>query len=297
MKRNLLSLLSGLLGLAWLLPLHAAPVYVDAAWVEQRLDDPSVVLVDMATDATQYQRFHLPGAVYLPFGALIQQRRDGVKLRVDDQRLYQVLGHFGISADKHVVVYDDMGGLNAGRLFWELERIGHESVSVLEGGLVDWILGGRKVEAIPVEPTRVTYVPAGSEGRDNSIDFATFRAASAGGETAILDVRSREEYLGNLRMPRSGHVPGARLWPWDRSVDFEQGFKRAPVPEMMASLAEAGVTDKSQPVITYCRSGHRASQSYLTLRALGFENVRLYDGSMLEYEQVKTAPMKAGLVP
>jgi len=297
MNRPLITLLSGLVGLLWLLPLHAAPVYVDAAWLEEHRGDPSIVLIDMATDSTQYQRFHIPGAVYLPFGALVQQRRDRVKLRVDDQRLYQVLGYFGISADKHVVVYDDMGGLNAGRLFWELERIGHEKVSVLEGGLVDWILSGRKVEAIPVEPTRVTYVPTGSEGRDNSIDFATFRAASTGGETAVLDVRSREEYIGNPRMPRSGHVPGARLWSWDGSVDFEQGFKRKPVPELMASLAEAGVTDKNQPVITYCRSGHRASQSYLTLRALGFEDVRLYDGSMLEYEQVKAAPMKAGPAP
>ncbi|RLA35199.1 MAG: hypothetical protein DRR03_05945 [Gammaproteobacteria bacterium] len=297
MNRPLITLLSGLVGLLWLLPLHAAPVYVDAAWLEEHRGDPSIVLIDMATDSTQYQRFHIPGAVYLPFGALVQQRRDRVKLRVDDQRLYQVLGYFGISADKHVVVYDDMGGLNAGRLFWELERIGHEKVSVLEGGLVDWILSGRKVEAIPVEPTRVTYVPTGSEGRDNSIDFATFRAASTGGETAVLDVRSREAYIGNPRMPRSGHVPGARLWSWDGSVDFEQGFKRKPVPELMASLAEAGVTDKNQPVITYCRSGHRASQSYLTLRALGFEDVRLYDGSMLEYEQVKAAPMKAGPAP
>ena len=297
MNRRLIALLSGLIGLLWLLPLHAAPVYVDAAWLEKHRADPSIVLIDMATDSTQYQRFHIPGAVYLPFGALVQQRRDGVKLRVDDQRLYQVLGYFGISADKHVVVYDDMGGLNAGRLFWELERIGHEKVSVLEGGLVDWILSGRKVEATLVEPKKVTYVPAGGDGRDNEIDLAAVRAASAGGKTAILDVRSREEYIGNPRMPRSGHVPGARLWSWDGSVDFEQGFKRKPVPELMASLADAGVTDKSQPVITYCRSGHRASQSYLTLRALGFEDVRLYDGSMLEYEKIKAAPVKTGPRP
>ncbi len=297
MNRRLIALLSGLIGLLWLLPLHAAPVYVDAAWLEKHRGDPSIVLIDMATDSTQYQRFHIPGAVYLPFGALVQQRRDGVKLRVDDQRLYQVLGYFGISADKHVVVYDDMGGLNAGRLFWELERIGHENVSVLEGGLVDWILSGRKVDAIPVESKKVTYVPAGGDGRDNEIDQTALRAASAGGKTAILDVRSREEYIGNPRMPRSGHIPGARLWSWDGSVDFEQGFKRTPVPELMASLADAGVTDKSQPVITYCRSGHRASQSYLTLRGLGFEDVRLYDGSMLEYEKIKAAPVKTGPSP
>ena len=88
MKRIHLTLLGALLGLAWLVPAQAAPVFVDAEWLEQRLDDPSIVLVDMATDQTQYQRFHIPGAVYLPFGALVQRQRNGVTLRVPDQRLF-----------------------------------------------------------------------------------------------------------------------------------------------------------------------------------------------------------------
>jgi thiosulfate/3-mercaptopyruvate sulfurtransferase len=249
------------------------------------------VLVDMATDQTQYQRFHIPGAVYMPFGALVQRQRSGVTLRVPDQRLYQVLGFFGIDADKHVVVYDDMGGLNAGRLFWELERIGHEKVSVLEGGLVDWIQSGRKVEAKPNEPRRVTYTPKGGAGRANVADLAAVKEASSAGSAAILDVRTPEEYNCDPRNKRSGHIPGAKLWSWDQAVQFDNGFKPAPIPELMASLEAAGVTDKSKPVITYCRSGHRASQSYLALRALGFEDVRLYDGSMLEYAADRSAPL------
>ncbi len=171
MKRTTFALFGALLGFAWLVPAQATPVYVDAAWLEQRLGDPSIVLVDMATDQTQYQRFHIPGAVYMPFGALVQRQRSGVTLRVPDQRLYQVLGFFGIDADKHVVVYDDMGGLNAGRLFWELERIGHEKVSVLEGGLVDWIQSGRKVESKPNEAKRVTYTPKNGKRPANEADF------------------------------------------------------------------------------------------------------------------------------
>jgi thiosulfate/3-mercaptopyruvate sulfurtransferase len=290
MKRRLLPLLLGLAGLTWLMPLRAAPVYVDAAWLEQRLGDPAIVLIDMATDQTQYQRFHIPGAVYLPYGALVQRRRDGVTLRVDDQRLFQVLGFFGISADKHVVVYDDMGGLNASRLFWELERIGHARVSVLEGGLVDWIQSGRKVESKPNEPQKTTYVPAG-KGRANEVDLAAVKAASGDGSAAILDVRTPEEYNCDPRNKRSGHIPGAKLWSWDGAVDFGNGFKPKPVPELVASLEAAGVADKGKTVITYCRSGHRASQSYLTLRALGYEDVRLFDGSMLEYERDMSAPL------
>jgi thiosulfate/3-mercaptopyruvate sulfurtransferase len=174
MKRTPITLFGALLFLAWLMPAQATPVYVDAAWLEQRLDDPSIVLVDMATDQTQYQRFHIPGAVYMPFGALVQRQRSGVTLRVPDQRLYQVLGFFG----------DDMGGLNAGRLFWELERIGHEKVSVLEGGLVDWIQSGRKIEAKPNEAKRVTYTPKSGKGRANEARNTTATRATSAAATS-----------------------------------------------------------------------------------------------------------------
>lgn len=297
MSRSVRCLPALILGL--LLQAHsaaAAPVLVDAAWVEARLTDPKVVLVDMS-DPMQYQRFHLPGAVYLPFDQLVQRRKDGVALRVPDQRLYEVLGALGISADKHVVIYDDMGGLNAGRLFWELERIGHAEVSVLDGGLVGWILSGRKVIAEPVEPKAAKYAPAGGKGRANEIDHASFRQVAESNAAAILDVRTGQEYVGMPPTPRSGHVPGAQWWPWDGAVAFDQQFTRKPVPELLASLGEVGVTDKAKPVVTYCRSGHRAAQAYLTLRSLGFEDVRLYDGSMLEYERDASAPVKKGQEP
>ncbi len=277
---------------------YADPVLVDAEWLSKRLDDPSVVLVDMAADGTQYQRFHLPGAVYLPYQALVQRRRDGVMLRVGDERLLKILGALGIRADSHVVVYDDIGGLQAGRLLWELERIGHRRVSVLDGGLVQWILDGRKVVATPVRPTPVNYVRAHTGGRDNEASLEAVKAGDDGHKPVLLDVRSKEEYQGDPKSKqRSGHIPGATWWPWDQSVDFDNGFRLKSPEALEKSLATVGVVDKQQPIITYCRTGHRASQSYFTLRRLGYDKVRVYDGSMVEYERDRLAPLKLGLTP
>jgi thiosulfate/3-mercaptopyruvate sulfurtransferase len=114
---------------------NAAPVFVNGAWLEQHLSAPNLVLVDMSDDDTQYLRFHLPGAVRLPYDVLVKERKPvKVKVRIDDTELLNVLERLGISHDSHVVIYDDMGGLLAARLFWELERIGHPEVSVLDGG-------------------------------------------------------------------------------------------------------------------------------------------------------------------
>ncbi len=276
----------------------AQPVLVHAEWVSKHLDDPSVVLVDMAADATQYQRFHLPGAVYLPYQAIIQRRRDGVMLRIDDERLFKILGALGIDAESHVVIYDDIGGLQAGRLFWELERIGHPKVSVLDGGLVQWILDGRKVVATPVKPKLVNYSPKASGIRQNEASLGAVKSAGKDAAAALLDVRTREEYQGEPRSKqRTGHIPGAKWWPWDGAVAFDNGFRAKTADQLQKSLADIGVEKKDQPIITYCQTGHRASQAYLTLRSLGYDNVRVFDGSMAEYARDQRAPLQLGPQP
>jgi len=276
-------------------PVLAAPALVDGAWLEKRLTDPKVVVVDMSDDDNQYLRFHLPGALRLPYDVLVKERKgDKVKVRLDDEELAHVLGRLGILPDSHVVVYDDLGGLHAARLFWELERFGHRAVSVLDGGLVRWILDGRKV--VNDAPRRApTAYPLPAERRANEASLDDVRAAVRA-RTPLLDIRSMEEYVGDPKKPRTGHVPGARLWPWDAAVDFERGFVQRNAEALKKTLAQTGA-DPNAPVIAYCRSGHRAARAYLTLRSLGYENVKLYANSMNEYSLARDAPLKQGREP
>ncbi|MCR4302326.1 MAG: rhodanese-like domain-containing protein [Sulfuricaulis sp.] len=303
----------------------AAPVFVDGAWLEQQLSAPKIVIVDMSDDDTQYLRFHLSGAVRLPYDVLVKERqpdnfagskiglrarragpnagegepqgRNGhkVMVRLDDAELLRVLGRLGITRDSHVVIYDDLGGLHAARLFWELERIGHPEVSVLDGGLVKWILDGRRVVNAPAPRKAVTYERRGI-GRDNEAGLRDVQPALEKRSAQLLDVRTEEEYLGDPKKPRTGHIPGARLWPWDLAVDFERGFVRRDDASLRKMLAQVDA-GPDRTVITYCRSGHRAAHTYLTMRALGFENVKLYANSMNEYSLALEAPIKQGKKP
>jgi thiosulfate/3-mercaptopyruvate sulfurtransferase len=78
---------------------------------------------------------------------------------------------------------------------------------------------------------------------------------------------------------------------------MESGFTFRETDKLEASLEKFGLNDRHAPVVLYCQSGHRASQSYLTLRRLGFDNVRVYTGSMLEYLSDKAAPLTRGPSP
>lgn len=276
---------------------RAAPTLVDSAWVEQHLKDKQVVLVDMTEDDLQYTRFHLPGALRLGYHELLNPRVPGKPAaRLDENQFALLLGRFGIARDTHVVIYDDMGGLNAGRLFLELEHIQHPKVSVLDGGLVQWILDGRRVDNIARQPLPVVY-KAGPTRRDNLATLTEVRSASKQATATLLDVRSRDEYIGNPKEARAGHIPGAKWWPWEQAIAMDHGFTFVEAQTLEADLAKIGVRNKKAPVILYCRSGHRASQTYLSLRSLGFENVRVHTGSMLEYLLDRDAPLNRGTSP
>jgi thiosulfate/3-mercaptopyruvate sulfurtransferase len=279
-------------GIAW--PAQASSQnLVETEWLAENLKNPEIVLIDMS-DNLQYQRFHIPGAVNLPYSYL-NQSKNKVSLSIGQDLLVKLLGQLGITQQTHVIAYDDTGGLNAARLLWELEQLGHPKMSLLNGGLVKWIREGRMVAYQQPTIRPRTYTPR----KTGQQATATLNDVSSAGknETLLLDVRTPEEYTGNPRYPRTGHIPGARHWPWDQALDLNKGFTLHDARFLQQELHEAGLTNKKQPVIVYCRSGHRATHAYFTLRELGFENVRVYDGSMKEYEQHKELPLKMGNEP
>ena len=286
-----------LLSIVGLSTSFAAEPLVETQWLKANINNPNVVLIDMS-DETQYQRFHIQNAIQLPYHVLNKKLKNGVSLSIGSENIIKLLGLLGVTASTHVIIYDDIGGLHAGRLYWELERVNHKNVSVLNGGLVKWILDGNPVTAKTFQPTRKTNYQATKKTSNEAL--ATINdvlPSSRDKNTLLLDVRTKEEYVGNVKQRRSGHIPGAILWSWDNSINFENQFKFKQKNILVKELNKLGLKQKNQPVILYCRSAHRAPQSYLTLRSLGFNNVKVYDGSMKQYAISANAPLAKGIKP
>jgi thiosulfate/3-mercaptopyruvate sulfurtransferase len=73
----------------------------------------------------------------------------------------------------------------------------------------------------------------------------------------------------------------------DQTSHDNQALK--PEADLRKLYEAAGITP-DRPVVTYCNSGMQASQSYFTLKYLGYD-VRMYDGSMSEWK-AKGAPVE-----
>ena len=274
----------------------ASSFLVDINWLQKYLNSSDVRLIDMSDD-TQFQRFHIPGATHLPYSAINKRNKKGVSLSVGQNHIVKILGLLGIQSKHHVVIYDDMGGLHASRLFWELEKIGHKKISIVDGGLVKWILAGKKVTADIRNVKTVKYITNRKSGRNNVVTAEEILKSEFNNKNILLDVRTKDEYVGHPRNPRGGHIPQAKWWEWSQAVNFENAFKMQNNATLKKQLQQVGVNNTDTPITLYCQSAHRASQSYFTLRQLGYKNVKIYDGSMSEYSKIKSAPLKKGLIP
>jgi thiosulfate/3-mercaptopyruvate sulfurtransferase len=179
----------------------------------------------------------------------------------------------------------------APRLWWVLRYYGHTNARVLNGDWHRWVSEGYPVtDAVPrPDPERFSV----ETHRERLATLEDVAEASRSGDCQILDTRSIEEYegtndRGNLR---AGRVPGARHLEWKALVRSE-GDHAFRSPDEMQSLVDRAGFDNGSPIITYCQGGIRAAHTAFALELLGYDDVRVYDGSMGEWANREDTPLE-----
>ena len=135
--------LAAALLLALVVPAPAAdhPLLVTPAWLTERLGHADLRVVDLS-DADEYAKGHIPGAVHLDVTETRMQASQGVFRVPTAEEGRRLFARLGIAPETTVVLYDDEGALHAAWLFLVLDVLGHPRVSVLDGGSQRWRAGG-----------------------------------------------------------------------------------------------------------------------------------------------------------
>jgi thiosulfate/3-mercaptopyruvate sulfurtransferase len=250
--------------------------------------DPKVVILHVAPNRTAYDVGHVPGARFVALPD-IAVTRDGIPNELPPvENLKKVMEAAGVSDDSRIILYSDASVLPATRAYFTLDYLGHgEQAALLDGGLEKWRREERSITQEAPSPTPGRFTPHPRPELVVQIDAVKQMSAKSQSSLSevLLDVRPAADF----REEKGAHIPGAvnAYWMENQTSHDDQALK--PDTELRKLYESTGITPEKR-VVTYCNSGMQATQSYFTLKYLGYD-VRLYDGSMSEWKS-KGAPVE-----
>ena len=266
---------------------------ISAAWLLENHRNPNVRIVDTRfvlgkPDAGRdaYAGGHIPGAVFADLERDLSaqpqpDRRGGRHPLPTIANLEESLSKMGISNGQHVVAYDD-GGFYAAHFWWMLRYLGHDEVSVLNGGLPAW--------TGPLE-TAANHFSGNFQANPRSemlVDAAYVRDRE--GSSALIDSRAPERFRGDVEPLdwKAGHIPGAINKDWSSSLEkghFKPGEAQLERFKDVLDAAE---------VIVYCGSGVSAGANMLALELAGIQGAKFYAGSWSDWASDNARPIATG---
>ena len=273
---------------------YAKPVLVTTDWLVEHLNDDSVVVAEVDENPDLYDEGHIPGAIKLHWRDDLQDpvERD----LVEKEAFERLMGERGISNDTTLVLYGDKNNWFAAYAYWYVKIYGHQDVRILDGGRQKWIDESRELSNDMPQTSPATYT---ARDRDETIRARRDGVLNAIGKDALVDVRSPQEFSGELiaapgyeqeGAQRAGHIPSAQSIPWAQAVNDDGTFKSADA--LRELYGTKGITPNRQ-VTAYCRIGERSAHTWFVLRELlGYEDVRNYDGSWTEWGNLVDVPIE-----
>ncbi len=249
---------------------------VSTDWLAQHLADSKVVILHVSGNRTAYDAGHIPGARFVALSSLVVTINGIPNELPPVADLKKVMEAAGVSDDSRVILYSDTSVLPATRTYFTLDYLGHDQAALLDGGLEKWRSEGRMLTKDELAAVQGRFTPRVKADLVVQIE-AVNQMANKAGSAVLLDARSASDFRGE----KGSHIPGAVNVFWmDDQLSRENQTLR-PEAELRKLYEAAGITPNSR-VVTYCNTGMQASQSYFTLKYLGYDT-RLYDGSMSEW--------------
>ena len=255
---------------------------ISAAELKKEIQNKNLILID-ARSFKEYSQGHIPGAVNLDLFAYHWFDTTPQGMQVFNEQTKKILSFAGVTLQNKVVFYDDVSGMLAARGVWMLMYFSHKNVFMLDGGIKKW-----QADGFEIQTKTNGFTPASFDGTPNPQIIADYDYVKKNiGKEIIIDARSKEEFTGEtIRGARRGHIPGAI------NVDYLFNISEDGTIKNDSKLAELYKIPKDSQIITYCQGAYRAANSFLALKKLGFQNVKVYLGSWGEWSNRTELPVE-----
>ena len=283
---------------------YAAEPLISVDWLKSNLSNEKLIVLDIRNkidggSKDAFEVSHIPTAVYSNY------LEDGWRTTVDGivgklpplKDLEILIGGLGINNDSHVIVVP--GGVSstdfgsASRVYWTFKVLGHNNVSILDGGYAAWI--GQlptQIETGTVNPTTAIFkADFQSKYLATTEDVVN---ALANNSSVLVDARPEEQFLGKSKSGKAlaaGTIPGSFNLQQQTLVEDNTSFFKDAIT--VAQLVKEVGIESTEGEIAFCNTGHWATVAWFALsEVLGHDNVKNYDGSMVEWTADPVRPLE-----
>ncbi|KKB84987.1 sulfurtransferase [Devosia limi DSM 17137] len=272
---------------------------VDAAWLAENLGNESLVVLDirdLVNGTDPYAAGHVPGAIAARYSEA------GWRAPVNNipgmlppvEQIEASIAALGVNDDSQVVIVPagtnaaEFGG--ATRVYWTFKVLGHDAVTILDGGWAGWTKANGEVS------TEASAAEAGdfkAEFRPELLAGVEEVTEAIESDANLIDARAVAQFIGQEKsgvVQALGHIPTAVNINFDKFYDAQNAsFASA---DTIAQLADAAGVGGKSDFIAFCNTGHLASIAWFGLSEVeGLDNVRLYDGSMADWTADPARPV------
>tara|TARA_Y100000590_G_scaffold313999_1_gene354976 strand:+ start:13478 stop:14440 length:963 start_codon:yes stop_codon:yes gene_type:complete len=286
--------------------LIASPL-VDVDWLNDKISsgetENKILLIDLRNGIGNgsyetYLEGHIPTSIHSDYG------KDGWRVAVDgtvglvpsENQFQELARSLGVNSDTHIILIpagvssSDFG--SAARSYWTFKAFGHDEVSVLNGGYAAWVANyPNDIEFGPFKARELGNFNATFHEDIYISTEQVFDIVQNNQSVILLDGRNEPQYYAEKKHPKSrvpGRLPGSELLFQENSYNLaDNSLKDAD------ELKDIYADYLTGEVVSYCNTGHWAATNWFVLsEILGNNEVRLYDGSMVEWTANEDLPIE-----
>jgi thiosulfate/3-mercaptopyruvate sulfurtransferase len=242
---------------------------VSIDWLKDHHSNPDIVILD-TRPKPMFLHDHILNSQSLTIEQVIQFDQYGANLIVDEKKITDIFSSLGIDDSKTVILIGDSMDPSSARIAWTFLYFGHEKTYLLDANISDLQKNGYEFTKKLFIPKSTTFTPT----IKSEIRIESDHLKENLNNFIILDARTPQEFMG-------GHLPNSKLIPFTEGIAYDG--KLFQNKDFLQNLFSQNQISKNSEIVCYCMHGHRASSLFFQLKIAGYQNIKLYDGSFVDW--------------
>ena len=272
---------------------------IEIDWLKKNLNNKKIKIIDgtwhmpgSGLDAIEiFKEKHIPNAIFVDLEEISDQKSDLPHMMPQENYFSEKISSLGINNTDQLIIYDMYGMFSAARIWFMFKAFGHKNVSLLNGGLPEWINSNGEISNKIKKYKQSNYKAV--LNKSLIVNYEDVLDNIKSNKCNLLDARSPERFLGRDNEPRpgmkSGHIPKSKNLFFNNLInqDSKKFLNKKEIKNIINNLE---IDDKKE-IICSCGSGVTACILKFAIELIDKDkNIKIYDGSWSEWGTKEDSP-------